>query len=628
MRCAPGQRRLPILPLVLAGLASVLGCATPVLYAPATGLLHADSADDGSGRLLLSVTGRGFGPARAGAAVRLRGRDGRLVLDAPATDPARVLRWSDERIVLEAPRDAIEAAPLALELVTPFADGVAAEVALFTYRHAEVPRTDPFTNPSPLAVAVDGASGVWVNEEFHTQVKRLDASGTWSVYDLPQPPGPGIFAALVFGDASSRAATLGESIVIDPEDRAWLTESGTAPYLGPRPNHARIARVDRSEGVARIWHVPGDANGVVGLDLDPATGRVWFTQARRARQVEGVDVVAQEARLTSFDPRTIPPDAAFDFAPRQRCEIPSGERVGQCSETRHRRCLDDHDCVLAERVCAPGSSDDRGCFREHPIPTPPGVDPLWLPGPLLRHSDGTIWYSGYWGGNYVGRFDPRTETFQRFPLARPPGEASCDRTGCTCFAPEGSEGRACPARCCLYLLLGRGPWGLVEDADGGVAFCSQEGGAVSVLPQPRFDDSRCASLDASGANPCVIEHPLPEFDPTTDQMHSLARDDAGNLWFGQGRSGGSDETADGHEDAARGASIGYVQAGTGRVILLPPISLYRYTSSGAECRPRGEPVAFLGAGIAFDPRTRSIWFADFCRKRLGQIVPQPPPAPR
>jgi len=59
------------------------------------------------------------------------------------------------------------------------------------------------------------------------------------------------------------------------------------------------------------------------------------------------------------------------------------------------------------------------------------------------------------------------------------------------------------------------------------------------------------------------------------------------------------------------------------VILLPPLSLYPFTSSGIECRPAGEPVAFSAAGIAFDPRTGSVWFADYCRKRLGQIVPRP-----
>jgi hypothetical protein len=42
----------------------------------------------------------------------------------------------------------------------------------------------------------------------------------------------------------------------------------------------------------------------------------------------------------------------------------------------------------------------------------------------------------------------------------------------------------------------------------------------------------------------------------------------------------------------------------------------------------GQQVPFLGAGVAFDPRDRSLWFADFCRKRLGQLVREPPPGPR
>jgi streptogramin lyase len=109
---------------------------------------------------------------------------------------------------------------------------------------------------------------------------------------------------------------------------------------------------------------------------------------------------------------------------------------------------------------------------------------------------------------------------------------------------------------------------------------------------------------------------LLDFDPTTTQLHSLALDGAGNLWFGESRIDGRDP------DPARGASIGYVQAGTGHMILLPPLSLYPFTSSGIECRPAGEPVAHSATGMAFDPRTGSVWIADYCRKRLGRIVPR------
>jgi streptogramin lyase len=599
----------------------VAGCAArrlstplPEVYAPATALLHDDPADNPDQRVLLSLTGRGFGAPGSISRVRVRDGEGRVLLDFGSDDRGGVLRWTDRRIILAAPAALAGAGALAVEVEAGGAVSVPAHVALFTYRHVDVPRS-PRPHASPLAIAIDDRSRVAVNEEFHTQLKRFDPAAGWDIFDLPQGTTGGIFATELFGGGPTDVSMFGEAVVVDPAGRAWATQGGWMLHRGPHPNHSRIVMLEPEGGAVRIWSVPGDDNTVVGVAYDPATGRVWFTQARRAQRDGDIEHVAYPARLTSFDPRAIPPDAEFDFVPRERCERSAGEHVGVCSATRWRRCLDDGDCLLADRICADGA-DDGGCFREHWIPTPPGETPLVLPGPLLRHSDGTIWYAGYIGGNFVGRFDPATDTFQRFPLARPPGETSCEPSDCVCFPAADSAETACPVRCCLYQLLGRGPWGLAEDARGGVACAAQEAGAVSLLPAERIDDPRCAALDSSGANPCLSEYPLLDYDPTATQLHSIARDDGGNLWFGEARNGGRDD------DPARGASIGYVQAGTGHVILLPPLSLYPFASSGIECRPAGEPVAFSAAGIAFDPRTGAVWFADYCRKRLGEIAPR------
>src|SRR5262245_2429418 len=483
------------------------GCATlrvhtPTLHvdAPATALLHDDPVDNPDGRVLLSLTGRGFGARGSASSVRLRDSDGRVILDLGSDDRARVPLWTGRRIVLAAPTALAEQHALAVEVATDNGASVPVPVVFFTYRHFDVPRGSQ-PHASPLAVAVDDRSRVVVNEEFHTQLKRFDPAAGWEVFELPQGPADGIFATQLLGSGPTNVSMLGESVVVDPSGRAWATQGGWMVYRGQHPNHSRIVMLEPDGGAPRIWPVPGNDNSVVGLAYDPAIDRVWFTQAQRARRVGDVEHVAYPARLTSFDPRAIPPDADFDFAPQEHCEIAAGAYVGVCSTTRWRRCLDDGDCVLADRVCRDDVSDDASCFREHPIPTPPGETPLVLPGPLLRHSDGTIWYAGYMGGNYVGRFDPATHTFQRFPLARPPGETSCDLNDCVCFPPEGSGQTACPLRCCLYRLLGRGPWGLAEDAAGSVAFSAQEGGAVSLLPKQRVGDARCAALDAAGANP-------------------------------------------------------------------------------------------------------------------------------
>jgi streptogramin lyase len=612
-------RRLP----AIAVLPVLVACAALHLDPPVTALVHEDPADNPEQRLLLSISGAGFGPRRASGGtrsvcgrrnarsfVRLRDASGRVVLEARAVDRDRVPRWSDRQIVLAVPLEGSVARELSVEVCTPRGRVRSARVELWEYVHFDVPRSDPGTNPSPLALALDDASTVWLNEEFHTQAKSLSADGAWRVWDIPQAAGQGIFAATLFGDHPSRVATLGESVIVDPEGIVWMTEAGTAPYDGPHGNHARILRIDPRSGELGVYNVPGTANGVIGLAHDPRTGLVWFTQAQRRLQRDGEVWVAQEARLTSFDPDAIAPDPFFDFEPTERCQIPDGEHVGRCSATSERRCLDDHDCVLADRVC-PAEDRSGACFREYELPAEYGVV---LPGPLLLHSDGTLWYSGYWGGNHIGRFDPGTARFQRFPLGRPPGEASCDYDGCWCFFERADTPR-CPQRCCLYQLLGVGPWALAEEDSGGIAFCGQEAGSISRLAYPLRDDPRCEALDEGGANPCIRVEAVPNLDPETQQMAWLARDLEGNLWFTQSQMPANDPGSP--------SSVGYLRAGAREVVVLPPLSLFPFVSSGTECEPAGAFVAFQGAGVAVDPRSGAVWFADYCRRRLGRVTPRP-----
>ena len=52
---------------------------------------------------------------------------------------------------------------------------------------------------------------------------------------------------------------------------------------------------------------------------------------------------------------------------------------------------------------------------------------------------------------------------------------------------------------------------------------------------------------------------------------------------------------------------------------MPPLSLYPFfNTTGEYCSTEvGAFVSFTGAGITIDPDTGDIWFADYCRKRLG-----------
>ena len=578
----------------------------PAVFAPALALVHVDPADNPAGLVLVSLQGSGLGPpsagtfepagcgtSAAGAFVVLQDADGSTTFRARSTDAAEAIAWGGERVLLAAPPAA--ASTVSARLCAPGFDSGSIPAHVYAYDHFDVPPSSG-TNAAPLAVAADAAGRLWLDEEFHTQLKTLEASGSFTQRDLPQAAGPGIFAQTIFGDTRSPIATLGEAITLDPAGRVWFTESGPAPYGGPNPNHSRVVAVDPLSAQIAAYNVPGDDNGVVGIAWDAARGRIWFTQARRSIGA----AVAYQARLTSFDPALVTPDGTFDFAPVETCQRPDPSAAGTCSATLYRRCLTDHDCVLAGQVCPPGG-DDRGCFHEYELPNDFGVA---LPSHLLVHSDGSVWYSAYWGGNHVGRLDPGTGSFRRFPLPDPDGKRACDYGACACFG--GDPARQCSAHCCQYLLLGWGPWSLVEEVGGGIAFCGQTGLALGRIDAAHASGASCGGLDAAGRNPCVQTWRVPGSSFETDLVHSIAVDAAGKIWI-------TWSPDLGHErDPAQLASVGYLDPATGHLLVFPPPSRFAFTDAA------GGYVSFGGAGVTVDP-SGAVWFADYFRHRLGRL---------
>ncbi|HET9599761.1 MAG TPA: hypothetical protein VFP65_29575 [Anaeromyxobacteraceae bacterium] len=606
------------------------------VHEPALLLVHEDAVDNASGEVAVAVHGSGLGAAApgsfredacgtpvGGAFVVLRDAAGAALFTARSTEASEVVSWTDARVVLRAPGAAAAAARF--EVCTSGAH-LAGAVTRWAYDHVDVPPS-PGTSAAPLAVALDAAGRLFLNEEFHTRFHVLEgaaapggaqssapgeaqgsapgeAQSSWLAIDLPQAAGPGIFAQTVFGDTPSRIATLGEAVAVDPRGRAWFGEAGPAPYRGPNANHARVGAYDPATGRLDLWAVPGDANGVVGVAWDEGRRRVWFSQARRSSRGTAPGV-ALEARLTSFDPDSVPADGGdLAFAPGEACLVPAGAGVGACSATASRRCVTDADCALADRVCPPGAGDRPGCFREYELPSALGVE---LPSQLLVHSDGSLWYSAYWGGRHVGRLDPATGAVDAWPLPAPAGQRSCSYAGCDCFAAD--PARRCAAHCCQYLLLGAGPWSLVEGAGGEVFGCGQASLALFRVDASAPGRPACRALDAGGANPCVTVWPVPGASPGSDLLHSIALDAAGRVWF-------TLSPAVGHErDPAHPASVGWLDPGSGRVFLFPPLSAYGMEDAGGF-------VGFGGAGIAVDAGG-AAWFADYFRRRVGRLRPLP-----
>jgi hypothetical protein len=237
----------------------------------------------------------------------------------------------------------------------------------------------------------------------------------------------------------------------------------------------------------------------------------------------------------------------------------------------------------------------------------PEAAETFLPGHVAVHpADGSIWYASYWGGNHLGRLDPDTGVFTLFPLPAPRAPAGCDSSACVCstahMKPE------CLS-CCIHLLFGAGPWDLEVTNAGDVAFTEFHAGAVGRFRLSELHNPACTVLDAGGQNPCIDE--LVVTSPGL-RVHSLALDRDQNVWF----------TQDGPiSGASARMSLGYVLPDWKGYVLLPPLSLYPFfNSNGGYCHTDPQAfVSFTGAGIAIDPDTQAIWFADYCRKRLGRL---------
>jgi streptogramin lyase len=581
----------------------------PQATAPALAVIHDDPLDNPKGFIALSVTGAGFGRPSGGPHLECGWPGSGTFLEVMhdgavsrfSSRDRRVPVWNDTQVVVKLPSGVRNAR---VRVCTPKGATPFVPVVYYAYDHFAVPLTEG-TNPAPLAVTVDAQHRVWVNQEFHLDLKYLEpATGTFTVLDIPKPPDPGPFAMTVVGDQATQISQNGEAIVSDPSGRIWFTQGGGEPYDGTYPDHSRVVSYDPNAAEDRfhVYNVPGNRNGVMGVTWDAPRRRVWFTQVARSSP-DSVGVDLWRARLTSFDPERIPSDGTFDFSTTAVClAAPAADQPGVCSNSQ-RPCLTASDCVLTEQICRPDTTDDRSCYRQYELPM---TARTYMPGHVAVHPDGSIWYTAFWGGNHIGRLEPDTATFSLFPLPKPRGESQCHYEDCACLTPPVDP--AC-LPCCQLLLFGTGPWDIKVAPTGDLLFTEYFNGAVGRFRIAELGNPACAALAEGGTNPCIDERMVA---PEGMQVHSLAIDHEHNVWFTQ--SGPM-------SDPSATTSVGYVTAGWGSFVVMPPLSLYPFFNRTGEYCPTevGAFVSFIGAGISIDPDTGDIWFADYCRKRLGRL---------
>jgi streptogramin lyase len=560
--------------------------AEPILNGPALAITQPSATCPVGGVLLpctpLAITGSGFGAPGPSAYVRVgyrlptgQSRRGRV---RSTTD--RIMRWTD-RLILIALTD-LDWTPVSVRVKLPGSRSVGTSARAFRYDWY-----DTHSPSLPLAIEVDDAGRVFLNEEFHTDVMTwVPESGLATRLDCPASPSPGVFAQDLYGDSPTQMSMLGEDVVLGAEGIVWFTEGGADNYNGAYANHSRLIAHDPATGGFAVYNVPGDNNRVYGAAWDAGRHRLWFVNAGLAYNCIPWFGCSQAIppRLVSFDPARIAPNGSFARETTGlTCNGGSARTVGTCSNVPTRPCLTERDCVLAEQWCPPDTSDDSACYREYPIPATQKA------GHLVVDGVGAVWYTAYAGGNHLGRLDPTTGAVRVFPLP-PPRQGS---------------------------VFGSGVWEIAIKQNGNIVFTEFSDAEVGEFDITQVDNPACLSLDATNHNPCIRTLSLSDLDPEGRVMHSLAVDEADNTWFTHG--GG----AVGPADPLRVPEIGYATASWSGIVMLPPLSLYPFTSDGRAnycgVATAGAYVRSAPTGIAIDARSGDIWFADSCRHQIGRL---------
>lgn len=470
-----------------------------------------------------------------------------IASDAPGST------WQDDRIVVTLPAGVLGGAVVA---ITAFGESNAVPLEVYSYESFPIPVTAQ-TSASPLALAVDFAHRVFINEEFHRAFQWFDpaSAGVSALPAIPWPPDPGPFAAFfdpfcLGGNCSAdvdirtQTSILGEDVVVDDRGHVWFSEGGANLYeqrvsthdsslqVMVHPNHSRIVRFDPVTSGYRVYNVPGDRNEVVGMAWDGQL--IWFAQGGR---VGG-------GTLTSFDPERTPFDTiapTFDFS-----------------------------TSLDQYVNVPDGSG----YQVYPVTDPQSYPAFPLPDP-----DGHVWFSMYLG-NALGRLDPASGTVETFPLPPP-------------------VSHSLPA---LIFATG-GPWRMLFTPDySAILFNEQFDLQLSRLDAARVrsGDPACQSLDGQQQNPCVTSLPVADpdvFTGPTDLAHSIAWDALGRLWY----------TQHGSNQPAAPDRLGFLLPDGQSLVKLPPLR-----------RPQDAQGAGA-AGVAVDPSNGDIWFVEYFARAVSRL---------
>ncbi len=243
------------------------------------------------------------------------------------------------------------------------------------------------------------------------------------------------------------------------------------------------------------------------------------------------------AKVVGFDPELIPWDNQFDFS-----------------------------TSLDHLIGTPGDPGD-AVYHFYDVPNLTAQ-----PAHLIVKDNGDIWFTHYWG-RAIGRLQPDTNVVTTYPVPDP-------------------ISKAIPS-----YIVGAGPWEIKEAPNGDIVFNEFFDATITRFDISRQDDPLAMQLDVDGKNPAMSDWVMPRYDPRVEQMHSIAYDLEGRLWY----------TIHVANELGHSASLGYITPDWQQMTRIPPME--DDSHAGAWCSD----------GIAVDPTSGDLYFCEFWRKRIGRL---------
>lgn len=330
----------------------------------------------------VNLTGTNLGLAISSRSIRFDYDGASMTIDASTS---YVQAWSATAITFNTPP------PVRSGRLTVIVDGQSsAPVDTYVYIYSTT-STQLASNPTPLPLALtttpDGR--VWMDEEFHTQLKVATpgtAATAVSAITVPQYAPPGIFSVNANGaDYRSTFTMFGEDIDTDSDGSLWFVQGGAGLYTGSNINSSRIIHYTPSSGRFDCYNVPVDDAEAAGVLVDHARGVVWYSEFS----------LTHGNAIDYFIPSQTTPDCSWN--------PDSGARPATC----------------------PGMYV-AGCHMRFPLPQANSG-----PIELTLDAAGNVWFTEFWG-NRIGMLNPVSGVITELPLP-----ASIDHSGPGAFIGSG-----------------------------------------------------------------------------------------------------------------------------------------------------------------------------------------------